>query len=342
MLFFLGVLLALSVLILVHEWGHFFAARRFGVRVDAFGFGFPPRLFAKKVGDTTYALNALPLGGYVKLFGEHDIPHGTSADLIAQTFTAQKIWKRIVIVSAGIVMNIVLGWLLLSLIFMFGMRQGVLVTHVVPNAPGEIAGVLSNDIILGYTSSDEFIATLREFQGESLVLRVERRGVEQEISIIPHIEARENEERIGVGVTDFGFAREPFFKALWSGARMTVWIIMMIGVTLYEVLVGVFGPGKVPVDVSGPVGIFQAAYSAGSLGWAYVLQLIGVISINLAILNLLPIPGLDGGRLLFLIIEKIRGKRIRPEREAMTHGIGVAALIILIVIVTFRDLSRLF
>ncbi len=341
-LFFIGVLVALSLLIIAHEWGHFFAARRFKVLVQEFAFGFPPRLFSKQRGETKYSFNALPIGGYVRLFGEHETPLGNESSLAARSFSAQKIWKRATILLAGVFINLILGWLILSVIFLMGTRQGILVATVLPGSPGDVAGFQVQDIIVGYTVADDFIATLGDRPGESREIRVERGGEEYILHVEPRAAVKPGEGRIGVAITEFGFPREPIFTALKDGLKMTGWIIWMIFYTLYELVLSLFGASTVSIGVSGPVGIFNAAYDASNLGFIYVFQLIGVISINLGVLNLLPIPGLDGGRLLFLAIEKIRGVRIHPRREALIHGIGVAVLIILIMVVTFRDVTQLF
>jgi regulator of sigma E protease len=409
-LFFIGVLLALSFFIVVHEWGHFFVAKRFKLFVEEFGVGFPPRILSirrfskskrhevdierietKEIdiktqegeeviretitedvrvidggaqrkkwhivwgrasqeethehipkGETVYALNLVPLGGYVRIFGESGTPEGTSHALAKRSFSAQPVWKRILIIVAGIAMNLFVGWLILSAVFMIGAPQGVLVTQVLPGSPGEVAGFHTQDLITGYTTIDTFINFVNSHAGKSVQIAVRRASEELMITVVPRSQTVVGQGRIGVAIQAIGFPRESFFVALKDGFMMTAWIFWMIFLTLYEVVKSLFGHGAALGEVSGPVGIFQAAYSAGGLGFTYVLELIGVISINLAALNILPIPGLDGGRFLFLVIEKVRGVQIEPRREAMIHGIGVAALIILILIVTFHDLTRLF
>lgn len=404
MLLFICVLIALSFLIIAHEWGHFFVARRFQVFVEEFGFGFPPRIITlwktrrarrvieeeiktekidiktnqgelveeivtekvseideiisqrqwnvllgrkpvepEEIGDTIYSINAIPLGGYVRLFGEHEFPKGKDPEILRHSFLNQAIWKRIAIICAGIVMNLIVGWIILSSIFMIGAPQGVLITQVLPGSPGDIAGFHAQDVVTGYTTIDTFMQFLVDHGGKKVSVTVRRSGGEKTLTVVPRAEVKQGEGRVGIAITDIGFPREPFFTAIKDGFLTAVWIVWMIFVALYEIVRSLFVHGVSPIgELSGPVGIFKIAYEAGTLGFIYVVELIGVISINLAALNILPIPGLDGGRLLFLIVEKLRGKRIHPKREAMIHGIGVAVLMLLILILTFRDLVQLF
>lgn len=321
------VFTGLVLLVLVHELGHFAAAKFFGMYVREFGIGFPPRLFSRVRGETRYSVNLIPLGGFVKLHGELDGTH-------ARSFMREKPWKRAIVLIAGVVMNFVAGSLLFSAVLWMGVPPAVFISEVMAGSPAEQAGLKQGDIIAGWTDINAFMAYVRKHRGERIAFSVTRAGIEEKISIIPRARSPRGEGALGVGLVGGGSARMGFIDGLYGGfiaARGTAWSVVTGFAALF----------REPQAIMGPIGIFRVAIGAGSIGFAYVLQLLGVISLNLAVLNLLPIPALDGGRLLFIVIEKIRRRQFSPQVEMRANGISFALLILLVVAVTAKDITGL-
>lgn len=334
MLSILFVIIGLSILILVHEFGHFLAARWFGLIVEEFGIGFPPRLFSKKIKGTVFSLNLIPLGGFVRIYGEHagiggDVPHPE------KNFAYQSAWKRTIIIIAGVVMNFVLGWLIVSGIFFFGAPALITTDFVQPDSPAAVAGLEVGDNILGFEDVNQLIGFIDENRGKEITLKIKRANQELEISAVPRTEFLPSEGALGVGLREMGIPRHGLLDSIGQGFTTSVAIIVAIFVGLYQVFV-------VPQQVLGPVGIVDMAVGAGQSGLVYLFQFLALISLNLAVLNLLPIPALDGGRLLFIIIEKIRGRRLLLKTEAIANAISFAILIGLIILVTIKDVISLF
>ncbi len=322
------VFIGLVLLVLVHELGHFAAAKAFGMYVEEFGIGFPPRLFSKKCRETRYSLNLVPLGGFVKLHGELD---GSSA----RSFMRQSAWKRAIVLVAGVVMNFIAGSLLFSAVLWAGVPPAVFISDVTPISPAARAGLMRGDIIDGFTAPDAFMAYVKKNKGKAINLSVTRNGISEKFSITPRVYAPKGEGALGV--TLVGGGAEPV--GLWDGLKGG---FVMAYSTTWSVITGLAAIVNEPEAIVGPVGIFRVAAGAGAIGFAYVLQLIAVISLNLAVLNLLPIPALDGGRLIFLLIEKIRRKQFSPQFEARAQGLSFAFLILLIVAVTIKDVAGFF
>lgn len=342
------VIIGLSILVLIHELGHFIAAKNAGLLVEEFGFGFPPRLFSWKKGETRYSINWLPFGGFVKIYGEHkhtleerERETGTKAD-IKRSFAHQPIWKRFVIIAAGISINFIFGWLLLSLVFMIGARQAVIISQVQPGSPAEAAQLMTGNELAGFKTPEEFVSYTSENRGKPIELRVIQGGSEKVITVTPRLETLPGEGAIGVAVVGSGFERLSFFDSLWQGLKTSIISMGEILKAFGSLLSDLVGRARVPENIVGPIGIFGIAGELGSLGIVYVLQLIALISLNLAVLNFVPFPALDGGRLLFLIIEKIKGSPIHPKREFYANAASFGFLVILMIIITARDIVRLF
>lgn len=344
------VVIGLSLLILVHELGHFFIAKASGVRVDEFGFGYPPRLFSKNVGETKYSVNALPFGGFVKIYGENATEVDKSDPDYKRSFVYQPAWKRSAIILAGVFMNVVLAFALLSIIFMAGAPKHLGVSSVMGDSPAEKAGIQSGDIVLeaevGESSIsdpiavDEFIEMVNENKGKEFTLTIQRGEETFEKNVLARKNPPEGEGSIGIMLADMGIEKKGFFGAVWKGFKTTGQLLKRIAVGFYTIVTQIFtDPGAVK-GVAGPVGIFMLTKQAGSVGLVYLIQLIAVISLNLVIINLLPFPALDGGRFLFILIEKIKGSPVPDKFQTAANAFGFLLLIALMIVVTVKDISK--
>ncbi len=341
------VIVGISVLILLHELGHFIAAKKAGLRVDEFGFGFPPRMFSIKRGETRYSFNWLPFGGFVRIYGEskeqinQETLDGKESDT-SRSFAHQSALRRSIIILAGIITNFVLGWLIISAVFMIGAAESVVVTHVAQNSPAEMAGFMPGDELVGFTKAEDFTLFTAEHRGEPTEFTVARAGEQVVLKATPRVETAPGEGALGVGLSQAGFPKLPFFQALGEGFTTSMSVMGEIVKTFGRMIGSLFARAELLEGVVGPVGIFTVADDLGSVGFVYVLQLIGLISLNLAVLNAMPFPALDGGRFLFILIEKIKGSPMSPKKEMVFNLTGFGILLVLMVAITARDIIRLF
>lgn len=356
MLIIILVIIGLSFLILGHEAGHFFVAKLFGLKVDEFGIGFPPRIIAKKFGDTEYSINWLPFGGFVRISGERGefegvSPEGGSAETAQQAemveadkgrlFYNQPAWKKSAIVLAGVFMNFILGWLLIAAVFMVGVPQTLVISGTEIGSPAAAAGIQAGDVIKGYTDSQSFINYVNANKGKPITVTIIRNDKDMSFTITPRTNPRADQGALGVALEQGGAARENFFNALWDGLQDAAIISWLTLQAFYELLKQIFVHASIPADVVGPVGIFGIAEETGKIGLAYLLQFLGIISINLMIVNCIPFPALDGGRFLMVLVEKIKGSPMPYKIEAWINGIGFALLLTLMVVLTVRDIHGL-
>jgi len=347
-----AVILGLAVLVLVHELGHFAAAKWFGVKVEEFGIGYPPKILWKKIGETVYSLNLLPLGGFVRIHGE-DEGEGTGAALEAgRGFIHKAAWKRAVILIAGITMNVFAGWIIFSAVFMIGSPEHLMISGVSEGSPAAAEGLALGDVVTRATfgsvtmddpiRADAFIAAVKEANGSRIALSLSRNGETKEVTIVPRVNPPEGQGALGVELADAGFPREPFFAAIADGFTTTFSVLWMTVKGFVMLILGVFTEPRTALQgVAGPIGIFTLAAETGKIGFTYLAQLIGFISINLAVLNLIPFPALDGGRVLFLLIEKIKGKPISSRSQRMVNATGFVMLILLMILVTIHDVRKM-
>jgi len=333
MLIFLTALF-LIILILSNEFGHFLAAKISGVRVDEFGVGFPPRLLSKKIGETEYSLNLLPLGGFVKIHGENaseqDLIEDFKRSLRSQTFP-----KKFFIIAAGVITNILVGWFAFSLVLGLGLPQKILVETTLAGSPADLAGIKPGEIIEEYSSVDTFLKYVDANRGQEIIINGK--------AVVPRIENPVGEGPLGITIVSSGIGSTPFPQNIWSGLKATFVTLGLIFSALGSFLVSILtGDLSAMGQVTGPVGVFGIIRDTSQLGYVYLVQLLGLISLNLAALNIIPFPALDGGRLLFIFLQRLFGERVLNRRlEAAVNTIGFLFLIALMMAVTVRDIMSL-
>jgi regulator of sigma E protease len=343
------VIIGLSLLILGHEAGHFFVAKLFKLRVDEFGFGFPPRMLAKRKGETEYSLNWLPFGGFVKIAGENDRLNGGLGKLKSlpeeeknRLFCFQSWWKRSVVLLAGVAVNFLLGWFLISAVLMIGTPRALVISQVQQNSPAAKIGLLEGDVIRNYVSADEFIKYINQNRGEQIILEVRRGGEDLNLSIVPRINVPPGEGALGIALAEVGEGRKGFFPAIAAGLKQSALICRLVLTALYQLVKNLFLHGSLLQGIVGPVGIFSVAQETGHIGLIYLVQLVSLISLNLAVVNLIPFPALDGGRFFLILIEKIKGSPVSYRTETIVNSLGFAFLLFLMALLTIRDVGRLF
>ncbi len=342
------LIIGLSLLVMIHELGHFIAAKQAGIKVEEFGFGFPPRIKAWKRGETEYSINWLPFGGFVRIYGESkeklrmmELETGQPVDE-KRSFAHQTIWRRFVVIAAGISINFIAGWLIISSVLMIGAHEAVVLAQIQPGSPAEAAGLLANDELVHFKTATEFVDFTHAEQGKKVSIDVLRDSKPITVEVTLRKLQSETEGPLGAVVSKVGFARLGFFAALWQGLTTSVVGIAEIFKAFGGLIAQLFGHASLPSNIVGPVGIFGLAGDLGQLGFVYLLQLLAMISLNLAALNAIPFPALDGGRILFLVIEKITGRPIHAKREFWANTISFGFLILLMLVITGRDIVRLF
>jgi regulator of sigma E protease len=295
----------------------------------------------------------VPLGGFVQL-GEDD-----EAGDDPNHFNNKKIWERAAILSAGVAMNIVLAAILISIGFMIGMPQSldgvskraeindrkIQILAVSENSPAGNAGVVAGDIIIAIDDYNfDNYAALQDFvdenQGKDLNYKLKRSDKDVEVVIRPELMSDTGRGGIGVAIMEVGIVKFPFFLSIWEGIKTTIFLTWMIILAFFGLLKGLLTGAALSAGVAGPVGIATLTGQAARMGISYLIQFTALLSINLAIINFLPFPALDGGRVFFLIIEKIKGSPVKKEIEGAMHYIGFALLMILVLVVTFKDIAK--
>jgi regulator of sigma E protease len=357
-------LLILAVLIFVHELGHFVSAKLFGIRVDEFAIGFPPKVFGWKMGETQYSLNTIPLGGYVKIFGEDPDDESMNGPDSKRSFVNASKWKQIVLLLSGIFMNIVFAWLLISISFNFGLltsvedqykdkveNVSVIILSVLKDSPSDKVGLKQGDSILEIDSGTTKIIspTVTEVQNiiaeskDNINIEYKRGSATGTVNIIAKDGVVEGKKAIGISMTLVGTVKFDFFQSFYEGAKLTAIETLNIGKGIYVFVIGAFsGRSDLLSQVTGPIGIEGMVGQARSMGVSYLLGFIAMISINLAMINLVPFPALDGGRVFFVLIEVIIRRRIKPVIVNWFNTIGFGLLIALMLFITYKDILRLF
>lgn len=342
------VVIFLSALILVHELGHFLAAKLFSVKVEEFGFGFPPKIIGKKIGETVYSLNLLPFGGFVKITGENGEETNSQNK---HNFSNQLAWKKSVIILSGIIMNIALAWFMIFTTLSIGIQKHLVITDISANSPAATSELKPGDIILEVKGSSaqltdpinskNFINFTKKSSGEKINLIVKRGNNISPKTLLVRENPPSGEGPIGVAIFDAGKDSVPFPQSVSETTKIVGENLFMVGKSLLNLIINIFINPSITKNVTGPIGIFNMATETGKMGVIYLAELMSLISLNLAVLNLMPFPALDGGRLLFIIIEKIKGKKISFKTQAITNTIGFIILLALMALVTFRDIQTI-
>ncbi len=334
------IFVGLSALVIIHELGHFLASRYFGLLIEEFGFGIPPRIFGKKWGETLISLNWLPFGGFVKIYGERQSDEKPGVN-INRSFSHQSAGKKALIIIAGVIMNFLLGWFLISLVFMAGLPQSVLITEVKAGSIAQAAGLAVGDQFTDFKTVDSFIKFVEANKGKQVLLKIQRNSSSLNIPITPRIKTPEGEGNLGLAIVEAGLPKTGFFPAIWQGLIAAIGMVGAIFLSLGKLIAGIFVDRSILTKFVGPIGIVNIAIQTTKLGIVNFLQLLALISLNLAVFNVLPIPALDGGHLLFILIEKIKGSAIQPKIENLVNSIGFAFLLLLILTVTVKDILTL-
>jgi regulator of sigma E protease len=381
-------ILIVGVLIFVHELGHFLTARKNGIRVSEFGFGFPPRIIGfqfmsgqkktkkwrliwgkhdgddenekvdleearenQETGGTIYSLNWIPLGGFVKIKGENG---DAKEDL--DSFAAKSAWTRIKVLIAGVLMNFLLAWFLISFGLMLGAPESIesnqsnpsskiKISEVVVDSPANLMGLKVGDEIL----KNEIFENLEDVQnyinvnkGKEITLYIKRGNTLLNFTGMPRENAPAGQGLLGIGLTEISIIKYSFFEAVWKGLIVTVNLILTMILSIYGVLKNLLFTQKAVVEIAGPLGIAILTKQVTELGLVYIIQFAAILSVNLGIINALPFPALDGGRILFILIEKVKGSPISQKTEQMFHTIGFILLITLMIFITFKDVTKFF
>lgn len=360
-------LVILAVLVLVHECGHFVVAKLSGMRVLEFGLGFPPNLWKKKIGETEYSFNAIPFGGFVKIYGED--PDGTEeatlGDISSRKFGEFHRAKQVATLAGGVVFNALFAWLLFSATFMAGALVPIasvnsseymlsnirtIVTSVRAGSPAEAARIQSGDSIESMcdetkkcvmSPNDEEVPAFVASSTGKVAIEIRRLTGTTTILVTPTDGIVAGRRAIGIGIQTVGEARLPFLAAFREGALNT-WnlaraMVVGVGELISRAVVG----GVSMDEVAGPIGIAGAVGDAARFGFSYLLGFAALISLNLAVLNIMPFPALDGGRIAVVLIETVVRRPLKPSVMNIIHSVGFAILMLLMLAITWHDIARL-
>lgn len=343
-------LAVLSILVLVHELGHFFAAVRSGIKVEEFGVGYPPKVFAKKIKGVIYSVNLLPFGGFVRLHGED------SSDNLSdpkRAFVNKPKLVRVYVIIAGVVMNFILAIVCFSIVYSFSGipmdTENVKIVEVDKDSPAESTGLLPGDIVKkintsSVSSNSDFISEVEKNKGESVNLEIDRNGETVSYSVTPRENPPEGKGALGVVISTVDIVypplwKRPFYGVYYGFKEAIFWGGLVIG-GFGQLITSLLG-GSVPEGISGPVGIYALTSKAASFGLLALVNFMGILSVNLAILNIVPFPALDGGRLAFILIEAVTRRKVSPRVEAMVHTVGMIVLLAIVFLITAKDVKEL-
>lgn len=393
---FIITLFILSILVLIHEFGHFITAKKLGIKVEEFGFGFPPKAWGKKIGETVYTINWLPIGGFVKLFGEDEAGGGRvelknkneniKKEDLARAFFVRPIWQRSLVVLAGVIMNALLAFAVYYLFMglsgfqtelpllnnhkFFAVEQTnklntIVISKVVPDSPAQKAGLTdctekscyTITAINGYKPVDsaEFVEIIRQNKGKNVKLAIENISTKtkSEINVVPRVHIPKNQGALGIEfnmmesvVLEYKTPVQKLFSGVTHPLNLMSYNFDVIRMLAIE-SIKLKSAAPIGNGVSGPAGIIKIGGAINSIPnvkerFLQFLNLAGLLSISLAIFNILPIPALDGGRLFFILLEGMIGKKVSPRLEGLIHTAGMVVLLMLVLLVTFKDIMQFF
>lgn len=348
----------LSVLVFVHELGHFLMARACGMKVEEFGFGFPPKAFGIKKGDTTYSINWIPIGGFVRIKGENGNDKSDH-----DSFSSKKPWQRFLVLIAGVAMNFFLAVVLFSIGFMIGLpsvidrelpasahvsESRLAIMEVMVDSPAARAGVVGGDSIISLdgqlaTDADKTRLYLVDHGAAGVDLTIQKADASQKtVHVVSETLKGTALVGIGIGFIRTGLVSYPFYLAIPHGVIATVQMTGEIFKSFWDLIVSLVVTHQTGAALSGPVGIAVMTGQVAAMGFVYLLQFAAILSINLGVINVLPFPALDGGRIFFLIIEKLRGRAVNERLEIAMNNLGFLLLMVLIMFVTVKDVMHLF
>jgi len=353
-------ILLLSVLVLIHEFGHFFVAKRLGIKVEEFGFGFPPRAFGKKIGETIYSINYLPFGGFVKLYGEDEAGAGRitlpgktkSADTnLNKAFFSRPTWQKALVVVAGVIMNYLLAVVIFSYL---AQAQGIategnsiIVAQVEKNSPAQDAGIKIGDKIIKVNDQNmanisQLISFTKSHEGQEISVTIQRNNTLQVINLTPRTKVGKNQGAMGVALSpDVKIIKYSGLSAIKKGISQTFELVSLT-LTGLKVAIAQALHLQFPQGVAGPFGIVRLTGVAQQYGPFAVLTLAGALSLTLAIFNIFPIPALDGGRLFFILLDGVLylvfRKKLSSKIEGYINPIAFAILIGLILLISYHDI----
>ncbi len=351
-------IIVLGVLVFVHEFGHFIFAKRAGMKVEEFGFGFPPRIWGVKKGETLYSINAIPFGGFVKILGEE----GEQRDN-PRSFSSKPVGPRLLVIIAGVTMNFFLAVALLMVTNFLGLRIGLVgdkteanarnkevqIIEVSKDSPADKAGIMLLDQVTGFKVNGSFQAVsnaedvqnfVHENTGKTLTIVIQRNNQTLDKEIVPRVNPPVGQGALGVSLALTGVVSYPWYEAIWRGVYDAVILTINTVMGYFLLFKTLLFKGKLIADVSGPIGIATLTGQAARMGINYLMQFTAMISVNLAVLNVIRFPALDGGRALLIIIEKLKGSPVNKKAEQVVNTVGFALLIALMVYVTAKDIIR--
>jgi regulator of sigma E protease len=368
-------ILTLGILVISHELGHFLAAKKFGIKVLEFGFGIPPRVWGKKIGETVWSLNWLPIGGFVRLLGEDDVDKEVLED--KRSFAYQPAWQRIIVVVAGVCMNLLLAVILFSIVLaaqgykeqlpllkpyqFWGVNQQnsaqIIIADVASDSPAAIAGLQKGDKVVAFNGqplnlSQDFINLTKQHAGAPITVTVTdlQDQNRHDVTMTPRQNPPAGQGALGVALSSLDIAYlsyptlpQKVFGGVIHSVNIAGYSLSILG-DLFAKAFEEKSTEPVEQTLSGPIGITNIANAVLQIDNPLIpyLDFMGVLSLNLAVFNILPFPALDGGRLFFLVIEAVTRKKVSPRIEKNVHAIGMAVLLTLMVLITFSDLRKIF
>lgn len=342
-----------GLLIFVHEFGHFLAAKLSGMRVEEFSIGMGPTIYAVQKGETKYNLGILPIGGYVRVTGQYaeEFDDGVLPEDDPRRYQNRPIWQRFIFVSAGSAMNFITAILLFTMLFLYigipvlDEKADTVISAVIDGKPASEAGIVVGDKVISINGQpvatwQELTAQIEKSGEQTVHMVVERQGEIVELSVMPEYDSET--QRALVGIQKDATKKAGLLAAAKLGVQETYQITLRLIDAVGNLVTGQVSIADDEEGLTGPVGIFKIIDDTAKAGIIYVVNLMAVLSINLGLLNILPIPALDGSKLVFLVIEAIKGSPVSPNKENFVHFIGFALLMMLMIFITYKDILRLF